>query len=153
MIGRCLLLGGLAFSLLLGCASGDGPKTAREIQEEAKRAPAVDDTDYSEVGVAIYPGATVPAELPPIVRSATNEGVTIDLFRETTDSVEQVAAFYKERLTDASETGAGSGVAVEGLSPTRDRVRVTANRPAKATKTALVISVIKKSGQDQKPKD
>lgn len=143
----------VGLTLMAGCGEGGGGKTARQIQEDAERAGKTDDTDYSEVGVDIYPGSKVPAELPALMRSIRNGELHIDVFRETSASVDEVAAFYKERLVEPTETKGGSGVSIEGATSKGDRVYITANRPAKATVTAVVISVIVKSDQGQKPTD
>lgn len=149
---RLSVLLGLALMLSLGCkGDGSGTKTAAEIQKEAEKQGKVDDTDYSELGVQIYPGSSVPKDLPPMVRSSNKDGATIDVFRVTSDSPEQVATFYKDKLTDVAESKAGTGVAIEGMNSAIERVRITANRPEKATETAIVISVTKSSGQAKKP--
>jgi len=146
------LLASVVLLLAVGCQSGgSNVRTAAEIQKEAEQQGKIDDTDYSELGVEIYPGSSVPKDLPPMVRSINKEGATIDAFRVTTDSPEQVAAFYKGKLADVAESKAGSGVAVEGVNSAIERVRITANRPEGAKETAIVISVTKSSGPAKKP--
>lgn len=146
---------------LAGC-SKDSKKlefTARELNPDLKPAPMIEaGIDEQELGLPVYPGAKTPKGMPPMVRSSVPDKeskmqvATVEVWLESEDSPDDIATFYRARLTDAQLTPTPNGVLLDGRTPKGEECQVVANRMNGAKLTTLSVRTIKGvSGATQSP--
>jgi hypothetical protein len=142
--------------LAAGCAGPTG-KTAADIQREVERAPKPTEDVVQlgrELGIEIFKStAALDGGGMDGVATVDKDGVTLDAYRHTTESVDDVAAFYKARLVEPIETRAGGAVVVEGLNTRGERVSITANEAKGKQGGTLFVITVTRSAADQMPKD
>ncbi len=153
---RSVLAAWLVLLIAVGCGGPPG-KTAAEIQREAEQAPKpTEDVAQlaQELGVEVFKSsAALDGGGMDGVATVGREGITLDAYRQTAGSVDEVAAFYMARLVEAVETRAGGAVVIEGLNSRGERVRVTANEAAGNQGGTLFVITVTRSAADQMPKD
>lgn len=153
---RNLLAALVLIVFAVGCGGPSG-KTAAEIQREVEQAPKpTEDVAQlgSELGVEIFKStAALDGGGMDGVATVGKDGVILDAYRQTTSTVDEVAAFYNARLVEPIETRAGGAVIVEGLNARGERVRVSANESPGAQGGTMFVITVTRNAADQMPKD
>lgn len=153
---RSLLAALLVFLIAVGCGGPPG-KTAAEIQREAEQAPKPTEDVAQlgrELGIEVFKStAALDGGGMDGVATVDKDGITLDAYRHTTESVDDVAAFYKARVVEPIETRAGGAVVVEGLNTRGERILITANEAKGKQGGTLFVITVTRSAADQMPKD
>lgn len=146
-----LLVAILMAAALLGCEKKRGIEmTARELNPELKStAPEQLKADPAVLGLDLYPGATTPKGMPPMIRSSVMDPerkmyvATVEVWLESSDSPDEVAAFYRPKLQEVDTTTSTSGVTVTGVNGRGEKSQVIATRKAGAKTTTISLLVTK----------
>lgn len=100
--------------------------------------------DVSELGVDVYPGATLEEGQNAAAKVKTNEGEMVTAKLLTPDKPEKIEAFYKKLLKDATSFSNAESATVSGKTTGGDSVMITASWNKDQSKTEIGILVTKK---------
>lgn len=100
--------------------------------------------DLAELGVDIYPGATLEEGENAAAKVKTNEGEMITAKLLTSDKPEKIEAFYKKLLKGATSFSNAESATISGKTTGGDSVMITASWNKEQSKTEIGILVTKK---------
>lgn len=100
--------------------------------------------DLSELGVDIYPGATLVEEQNAAAKVKTNEGTMVTAKLQSTDKPEKIEAFYKKAVKNATSFSSEESATISGKTAAGDQVMITASWNKDQSKSEIGILVTKK---------
>ncbi len=146
-----VILAILMAAALAGCQKKQGIEmTARELNPELKStSPEELKADPAVLGLDLYPGAKTPKGMPPMIRSSVVDPerkmyvATVEVWLESSDSPDEIAAYYRQKLQEVDTTTSKTGVTVTGINGRGEKSQIIATRKAGAAMTTISLLVTK----------